>query len=180
MIREENLHTKIKGKILLSKHYSKNLVNGRSDRVMCAYEEYSTNIPENRLIKRALLFAQRTISIFPAMQKHQIYTEISYLLSKALSAFEGVQADVDISSVRKVRMNKLFGEYGVVVNLAKQLLKDMIIPLITLGMRKIGCLRFGLIWLVYMRYMFIVYFIMPIQGRSNFRLEDIMGQQSIF
>lgn len=46
MIREENLHTKIKGKILLSKHYSKNLVNGRSDRVMCAYEEYSTNIPE--------------------------------------------------------------------------------------------------------------------------------------
>lgn len=75
------------------------------------------------------------------MQKHQIYTEISYLLSKALSAFEGVQADVDISSVRKVRMNKLFGEYGVVVNLAKQLLKDMIIPLITLGMRKIGCLR---------------------------------------
>lgn len=123
VIREENLHTKIKGKILLSKHYSKNLVDGRSDRVMCAYEEYSTNIPENRLIKRALLFAQRTISIFPAMQKHQIYTEISYLLSKALSAFEGVQADVDISSVRKVRMNKLFGEYGVVVNLAKQLLK---------------------------------------------------------
>lgn len=120
VIREENLHTKIKGKILLSKHYSKNLVNGRSDRVMCAYEEYSTNIPENRLIKRALLFAQRTISIFPAMQKHQIYTEISYLLSKALSAFEGVQADVDISSVRKVRMNKLFGEYGVVVNLAMQ------------------------------------------------------------
>lgn len=114
------------------------------------------------------------------MQKHQIYTEISYLLSKALSAFEGVQADVDISSVRKVRMNKLFGEYGVVVNLAKQLLKRYDYSIDNVGNEKIGCLRFGLIWLVYMRYMFIVYFIMPIQGRSNFRLEDIMGQQSIF
>lgn len=56
--QEENLQSKIKGKVMMSKQYSKNIANHRPDRIMCCYHEYSADIPENRLIKKALLFAK--------------------------------------------------------------------------------------------------------------------------
>ena len=121
--REENLQAKIKGKVMMSMQYSKNIANHRPDRIMCCYQEYSADIPENRLIKRALLFAKRSISVMPALQSHKIYPEINHMLLASLAAFDGVSDNIDISSVRTVQKNKLYGDYGTAIKLAKQLLK---------------------------------------------------------
>ena len=121
--REENLQAKIKGKVMMSKQYSKNIANQRADRIMCCYQEYSADIPENRLIKRALLFVKRYIFVMPALQSHKMFPEINHMLLSSLVAFEGVSDNIDISSVRIVQKNKLFGDYGSAIKLAKQLLK---------------------------------------------------------
>ena len=121
--REENIQAKIKGKVMMSMQYSKNIANHRPDRIMCSYQEYSADIPENRLIKRALIFAKRMISVMPALQSHKIYPEINHMLLASLAAFDGVSDDVDTSSVRTVQKNKLYGDYGTAIKLAKQLLK---------------------------------------------------------
>ena len=121
--REENLQSKIKGKVLMSKQYSKNMANKRPDRMMCCYQEYSKDIPENRLIKKALLFAQKTIAVMPALQCHKIFPEINKILLESLQAFDGVSDDVDLSSVRTVQKNKLYGDYGTAIKLSKQLLR---------------------------------------------------------
>ena len=121
--REENLEAKIKGKVMMSKQYNKNITNHRTDRIMCSYQEYSADIPENRLIKKALLFAKRTISVMPAILCHKVYPKISHMLQSSLVAFEDVSDHIDISSVKTVQQNKLFGDYGTAIKLAKQLLK---------------------------------------------------------
>ena len=121
--REENLHAKIKGKVLMSRQYSKNIANHRPDRIMCCYQEYSADIPENRLIKKALLFAKRTISMMPSLQCHEIFPDINHMLLASLAAFDGVSDDIDTSSVRTVQKNKLYGDYGTAIKLAKQLLR---------------------------------------------------------
>ena len=75
------------------------------------------------MIKKALIFAQRTISLMPALQCHKIFPEINRMLLASLAAFDGVSDDIDTSSVRTVQKNKLYGDYGTAIKLAKQLLK---------------------------------------------------------
>ena len=123
VIQEENLQAKIKGKVLMSKHFGKNISNHRNDRIMCCYQIYSVDIPENRLIKKALLFAKRMLCILPSLQSHKMSSEINQMLSTAMAAFEGVSDDVNLSTVKCVSKNKLFGNYSSVIRLAKQLLK---------------------------------------------------------
>lgn len=124
VMREKNLKAKIKGKVMMSMQYSKNIANQRPDRIMCCYQEYSADIPENRLIKKALLFAQRSISLMPALQSHKkLYPEINRMLQTSLLAFDGVSDNIDINSIRTVQKNKLYGDYGIAIKLAKQLLK---------------------------------------------------------
>lgn len=121
--REENCQAKIKGKVMMSAQFSKNIVCRRTDRIMCRYQEYSADIPENRLLKKALLFAKRSISTMPAFQSHHLCSEVNRMLYSALASFESVSDQIDASSVRAVQKNKLYGDYGGAIKLAKQILK---------------------------------------------------------
>ena len=121
--REENFKAKINGKVMMSAHYNKNVTNHRADRIMCCFQEYSTDIPENRLIKKALLFAKRVIATMPSLQCHKMFPEVHQLLQSSLAAFNYVSENIDTSSVKSVQKNKLYSDYGTAIKLAKQLLK---------------------------------------------------------
>ena len=62
--REENLCSKIKGKVLLSQTLKRNYSTGRSDRTMCRYQDYSIDCIENKILKKTLLFINRFINIY--------------------------------------------------------------------------------------------------------------------
>ena len=62
VLHEENLKAKVKGRILFGKHLKTNVFQQRADRIYCQYQEYTEDIPENRLLKKALLFSERVIS----------------------------------------------------------------------------------------------------------------------
>lgn len=123
IIREENLQAKIKGKVMMSQQYAKNIVNGRKGRMMCVYQEYSEDIPENRLIKKALLYIKRVISNMQSLQMHKMSFEINKMFNKSFAAFIHVSDDIDVSSVRSIQKNKLYGDYGEAIRLAKLVLK---------------------------------------------------------
>lgn len=53
---------KVKGRIKLLKNDRLNIATKRYNRIYCEYDEYSIDIPENRLLKKALLFSQALIS----------------------------------------------------------------------------------------------------------------------
>ena len=50
----ENLTGKIKGRLLISRHYDLNIAQGRLDRAFCSYENISINCLENQILKSAL------------------------------------------------------------------------------------------------------------------------------
>lgn len=116
----ENLK-KVKGHIKVMKNERKNIAVKRFDRVFCDYDEYTTDIPENRLIKKALLFSKQILR--PVIENHQSGTKVNIMLLRALTMFENVSEDVQIREVRRIKGHKLFSEYNEAVRLAKLILQ---------------------------------------------------------
>lgn len=117
--RSENLK-KVKGKINILKNERKNISLKRYDRIFCNYDEYSVDIPENRLLKKALLFSQRMVKRMG--EHHHSYNTIRQMLARSLSMYENVSDDVDIKEIRQIKGHKLFNEYAEAIRLAKLVL----------------------------------------------------------
>lgn len=117
--REENLK-KVKGRIRILANERKNVIPHRFDRVYCQFNEFTVDIPENRLIKRALLFVQRELTQF---QKLKYYSQLLHLENKCLAAFTQVSSEIELRDVKLVKTHKLFREYDIAVELAKTILR---------------------------------------------------------
>lgn len=120
---EENMKSKIKGRVLMSKQFTKNIVNHRTDRIMCSFHEYSVDIPENRLIKKALVFVNKLIPRYSSLQSHQEFSTINKILRTSIEAFREVSDTINANSVKNIPLNKLYGDYGSAIKMAKQLLR---------------------------------------------------------
>lgn len=118
--REDNLK-KVKGHIKVLKNERVNVVAKRFDRVFCSYDEYSIDISENRLIKKALLFSKKLLHNLG--ESHSSYSKIKTMLNKSLTVFENVSDEVEIRDVGQIKGHKLFKEYAEAVRLAKIVLK---------------------------------------------------------
>jgi len=123
VIHEENLKTKVKGRLLFTKHLQKNVFQQRSDRLYCQYQEYTDDIPENRLLKKALLFADRIINNYESLKAQSSYYEIQFRLSKLKNRLSGVSDEIEPYQVQKLSTNKLFKEYKEAIRVAKMLLR---------------------------------------------------------
>lgn len=116
----ENLK-KVKGHIQVMKNERKNIASKRFDRVFCDFDEYTVDIPENRLIKKSLLFSSQILRTIT--ETHSIGNKARLMLSKALALFENVTDDVQIKEVSLIKGHKLFSEYNEAIRLAKLILQ---------------------------------------------------------
>lgn len=116
--RSENLK-KVKGRISILKNERQNIAIRRYDRVFCEYDEYSADIPENRLIKKALLFSQRLLQSL----NERSAAVAKLRLNKSLALFSEVSDKVEIKQVKRLRAHKLFTNYNEAIRLAKLILR---------------------------------------------------------
>lgn len=116
----ENLK-KVKGRIRMMKNERLNIAAKRYDRIYCDHNEYCVDTPENRLLKKALIFSKLLMRLMG--ESHKSYDKIRHMLNKALSMFENVGDEVDIKKVSQIKANKLFKEYAEAVRLAKIVLR---------------------------------------------------------
>ena len=116
----ENLK-KVKGHIDIMKNERINLSVKRYDHIYCKYDEYTEDIPENRLLKKALLFSKKMIQTMEG--RNRSYDKLRMMLAKSLSMFEGVSDEVQLSEVRQIKTHKLFKEYTEAIRLAKLILR---------------------------------------------------------
>ena len=121
VVREENLQSKVRGRILLQRHLTKNVFAKREDRVFCRFQEFTEDIPENRILKKALSFSVRFINQLPSFKSH--LQELTPHLSMIGSAFENVSEDVTIAQVAKVNAGKIFRHYEAAIKVAKLILR---------------------------------------------------------
>lgn len=121
VVREENLQSKVRGRILLQRHLTKNVFAKREDRVYCRFQEFTEDIPENRILRKALSFSERIIYQYGSFKSH--LQELTPVLSVISSAFENVSEDVTIAQVAKVNAGKIFRHYESAIQVAKLILR---------------------------------------------------------
>lgn len=117
--REENLN-KVKGRIHIAVNDRVNIRNRNYHKVFCQYNEYSIDNPVNGLLKRALLFCKELL-LTAKSTSNLSFTLTMATINKQLSAFDGVNEDVNLSL--QFKANKLYSGYKEAVILAKRILR---------------------------------------------------------
>ena len=124
--RQENLSSKIKGKLMLGKTISKNRCVGRDDRNYCRYQDYTVDCPENRILKRALERASQWLRVHKSAltdKTHDNGASMQESLGHCHAAFSEVSDDVDIRSTERLRINPLYRDYAEALKLARIILR---------------------------------------------------------
>jgi 5-methylcytosine-specific restriction enzyme subunit McrC len=115
---ENNIFGKVKGKILVSKTLKQNVFKSKNLNTVCSFDDFGLNHPENRILKKALLFLQRYLK----MSQHRD-EGLEAVLNFILPAFEKVDENISINEVKSVRHNPFYSEYSKAVELAIIILK---------------------------------------------------------
>ena len=114
----DNLRSKIKGKILVTRTINRNHLKNDRLHTWCTYQEYGLNNPQNRLLNRAMQFIRRYA---------QIVSEESLNISNILSfidpALERVGKQIENHEITNFKINPFFSEYGEAITLAKLILR---------------------------------------------------------
>lgn len=108
---------KVKGHIKILKNERVNIAFKRFDRIHCEFGEYTEDIPENRILKKALLYSRRVMSMMG--RNHDSYSRIAQMIGRSLSMFANVGDDVILNEVGESRVHKLYKDYREAIRLAK-------------------------------------------------------------
>lgn len=120
---EDNLKLKIKGRIKPLKNIKTNEVKKRIDHIYCAFTVFTEDIPENRLLKKALIFCKYYLSKLSASEANSSISTLSARVNKDLSLFRDVSDSIRISDICSIKSNKLYHYYAEAINTAKLVLK---------------------------------------------------------
>lgn len=118
---EENLQSKIKGSIKISKNIHENLIKQRYDKTVCCFSEFTEDIPENRLLKKALEFSLKLLNNLP--KNEELYEYISHKSKFLINCFSNVSSDIKVSEMKTLKFNKIFVLYKDAITLAKLILR---------------------------------------------------------
>ena len=114
---EENISSKIKGRILISKNIKHNLSKSQLHKNYCKYEKYSIDFLENQILKSAILACKRLIA-------KQNFVEVETWIRELLIHFEFVSdKKIKYYDFFKVKHSPFFKEYKKAFELAKLIFK---------------------------------------------------------
>ena len=116
--REENLK-QVKGRLAISLNERCNIQRKRLDKFYCRYQEYSEDIPENRILKKALRFAQQVLYTLESAGLRPLQEAIS----RCLSSFARVGDEIEVWELKQFKTQKLYQEYPVAIQLAQTILR---------------------------------------------------------
>ena len=124
--RQENLSSKIKGKLMLGKTISKNRCAGRDDRNYCRYQDYTVDCTENRILKCAFGVANRWLRTHKdawSNKERDNDTRIQESLGHCQAALAEVSDDIDVRNTEHLRINPLYRDYAEALKLARTILR---------------------------------------------------------
>lgn len=116
---DKNLLYKIKGKIKVSETIKNNIAKNERYSTYCQYQEFGLDCIENRILKKALLFVQKYLSLFPN------YGCISPIVHFCLPAFQNVSENIGEHHIKNFHHNAFYKDYKEGLWLAHQILKRL-------------------------------------------------------
>lgn len=117
---EQNLNSKVKGKVLVGQTIKQNVIKNRLLQTYCSYDEFGYNNVENRLLKKALTFIKRYLPALKTAKCKAYTTPVFHYISPA---FENVSEDVSLHEVKHCKTNIFYKEYEQAIRLAKLILQ---------------------------------------------------------
>ena len=117
---EENLYSRVKGKVLVSKTIKQNQFKNKPINTFCRYEEFGFNGIENRLLKKALTFVNRYLPSMKNLNSRPYTESVFHYINPA---FANVSEEVTLNEVKHTKTNVFFKEYEEGISLAKLILK---------------------------------------------------------
>ena len=119
---EENLNSRIKGKIQLAKHLKQNVFKNKLTAHVCRYQEFGMDSLENRFLNKVLQF------IISFKNTHPNYfagndKSISELITYCSPHFELISEEIDVENLKKLTPNTFFKEYEEAIRIGQHILK---------------------------------------------------------
>ena len=131
VVRE--LRGRVKGKIEVAKTLRQGVFRGRPLVMACAYEEFSLDIPDNRLLKQALRFAGRYLQAYPALED-----DLVPLLRYCEPAFAEVGESEGADLKERPGRNPLYRGYDEALRVGRLLLRRFGFSLLEAGTESNG------------------------------------------
>ena len=119
---EENLCSRIKGKIQIGKHLKQNVFKNKLTSHICQYQAFGVDSIENRFLKKVLQFVisfKNTHSTLFAGNEAAIDELITYCTPH----FELISEEFNIESLKNITINPFFKEYKEAIEIGKHILK---------------------------------------------------------
>ncbi|RXM39494.1 restriction endonuclease [Chryseobacterium sp. CH21] len=120
--KQENLNSKIKGKVLVGQHIKNNVLKNRLTSTFCEFQVFGEDHLENRFLKKVLQFATSYIENNPLLFYSNLES-IKHILSYCRPAFEHISSDVDEYYLKHIKKNPFFNEYGEALRIGQFILK---------------------------------------------------------
>ncbi|QZD34035.1 MULTISPECIES: McrC family protein [Acinetobacter] len=116
---EQNLSSKIKGKVLVSKTLKQNILKNRPNKTICNFEVYGVDSIENKILKSALKFAEMYLAKY-----RQFSDYFLPLISFCKPAFHEVDdKNFDLHLTKQTKINAFYKEYKEALDLARMIIK---------------------------------------------------------
>lgn len=116
---EQNLSSKIKGKVLVSKTLKQNILKNRPNKTICNFEVYGVDSIENKILKSVLKFAEMYLAKY-----RQFSDYFLPLISFCKPAFHEVDdTNFDLHLTKHTKINVFYKEYKEALDLARMIIK---------------------------------------------------------
>jgi 5-methylcytosine-specific restriction enzyme subunit McrC len=116
----ETLYGKVKGKVLVGQTIKQNILKNKTLHTNCSHNEFGYNNPENRLLKKALLFIQRYL---PSINHLKIEGFSADIFNFINPSFDAISDDISINDIKHSKLNVFYKEYEEAIRLAKLILR---------------------------------------------------------
>lgn len=132
---EKNLHNKVKGHILVGRNIINNLTKGKVTDNICRYQIYDVDTQENRILKKALYFCSDILKVYQhALDVSMLQKKIRFIKPH----FENVGSDVSTKAIRNFKVNPVFREYNLAIELAQLLMHRFSYDITLVGRKEIS------------------------------------------
>ncbi len=118
--KEDNIYGRVKGKVLVAKTIKENLLKNKTLYTTCAYDKFGADIPENKLLKKALTFSNKYLAELKIPGSNPYLKDVYHFISPA---FEEVSDDISGFEIKHFRNNPFYKEYKKGIELAQLILK---------------------------------------------------------
>ena len=133
-IIKENLHNKIKGRIMVGQNIRTNIAKGRTTNNICKYQVYGIDSPENRILKLAFHFCVKQLEIY----QHALNTErLNKKVRFIRPYFNNISDDICIKTIKSYKGNPIYKEYNQAIEFAQLLLHRYSYNITTIGQNDI-------------------------------------------